>query len=139
MFWAAIWAVICVGFGRVPKSLTVGLDQLGEYVASFTAAKPNDKKSQRRSIVSLEQALRIFEFLMGNSPFEFYNDVWSQVLGYQQGAPQSAIEVNWFVLGWDEHVHTPQLRDRKELQSLKLFIPRWSDHTCQPFCPSFHK
>ena len=57
-------------------------------MASFTAEKPNDKKSQRRSIVSLEQALRIFAFLMGNSPFEFYNnDVWSQVLGYQQGAP----------------------------------------------------
>ena len=109
------------GNGNPPIHIDVGLDKLGEYVASFTAEKPNDKKSQRRSIVSLEQALRIFEFLMGNSPFEFYNDVWSQVLGYQQGAPQSAIEVNWFVLGWDEYIYMLQLRDRKELQLLKLF------------------
>ena len=41
--------------------------------------------------------------------------------GYPQGAPQSAIEVNNFVLGWDEHIYIQQLRDKGELELLALF------------------
>ena len=127
------------GDGNPPIFIDVGLDEAGEYTAHFTAEKPTDSKSKRRSIITLERALFMFEFLMSTSPFEYYHDVWLQVLGYQQGAPQSAIEVNWFILGWDEYVYIRQLRDNKELQLLELFagVGRYLDDLINLADPNF--
>ena len=127
------------GEGNPPIFIDVGLDEAGEYTAHWTSEKPTNNKSTRRSIITLERTLYLFEFLMSTSPFDYFFDVWLQVLGYQQGAPQSAIEVNWFVLGWDEFVYIRQLRDNKELDLLELFagIGRYLDDIVNLSDPNF--
>ena len=109
-----------LGIGAPPINVAVIMDEHGQYQARWTN-EPTGDPSRKKSVFSLARLLDLCKFLLRYAPFEFYGSIYMQVLGYPQGAPQSAIEVNFFVLGWDEYTYIKQLRDHAELELLTLF------------------